>query len=107
MSTGIVLALAAMVLALIIAGLFRLLRVLDSAELSLRRLAAEIRATRKDVGAAGELAGAVERDAARGQAALGRLEDLKRGRPRPSPPQRRDGPPQRRTTPGSRSGRPH
>ena len=81
MSTGIVLTLVATGLALIIVGLFRLLRVLDSADLTLRRRAAEVRATRKDVGAAGKLAGAVGRDAARGQAALGRLEDLKRGRP--------------------------
>ena len=83
MSSGVVLTLVAVALALVILGLFRLLRVLDSAELSLRRLAAGIRATRKDLGAAGELAADVERDAARGQAALGRLEDLKRGRPRP------------------------
>ena len=80
MSGGVVLAMVALALALVIAGLFRLLGVLDSAELTLRRLVAEIRGTRKDVGAAGELAAAVEHDAAQGQAALDQLEDLKRGR---------------------------
>jgi len=80
MSTGVVLTAVALALALVIAGLFRLLGVLDSAELTLRRLVADIRATRKDVDTAGELAAAVERDAAHGQAALDRLEDLKRGR---------------------------
>jgi hypothetical protein len=86
-STGAVLTLVALALALalVIAGLFRLLGVLDSAELTLRRLVAEIRATRKDVGAAGELAAAVERDAAQGQAALDQLEGLKRGRRRAEP----------------------
>ena len=83
MSGGVVLALVALALALVILGLFRLLGVLDSAELTLRRLVAELRATRKDVRAAGELAGTVERDAASGQAALDRLEDLKRGRRHP------------------------
>jgi hypothetical protein len=85
MSSGVVLTLVALALALMIAGLFRLLGVLDSAELSLRRLVAEVRATRKEVGAAGELAAAVERDAAQGQAALGQLEDLKRRRRPPDP----------------------
>jgi len=80
MSTGVVLTAVALALALVIAGLFRLLGVLDSAELTLRRLVADIRATRKDVDTAGQLAAAVERDAAHGQAALDRLEDLKRGR---------------------------
>ena len=83
MSSGVVLTVVAVVLALVIAALFRLLGILDSAELTLRRLVAEIRATRKDVGAAGELAAAVERDAAQGQTALGQLEDLKRGRRKP------------------------
>jgi hypothetical protein len=83
MSTGAVLGVLALVLALVIAGLFRLVAVLDSAELTLRRLAAAIRATRRTVGAAGELAAAVERDATQGQAALDRLDDLKRGRPQP------------------------
>ena len=86
MSTGLVLTLVAVALALVIAGLFRLLGILDSAELTLRRRVAEIRATRKDVAAASELAAAVERDSAHGQAALGRLEDIKRGRrPEPDP----------------------
>jgi hypothetical protein len=85
MSSGAVLTVVALALALVIAGLFRLLGVLDSAELTLRRLVAEIRATRKDVGAASELAAAVERDAAQGQAALDQLEDLKRGRRQPEP----------------------
>ena len=80
MSSAAVLAVAAVALALVIAGLFRLVGVLDSAELSLRRLVAEARATRKTVGAAGELAAAVEVDAGRGQAGLRRLEELKRGR---------------------------
>ena len=82
MISAAVLSVVAMALAIVIVGLFRLLRVLDSTELTLRRRAAEVRATRKDVGAAGKLAGTVGRDAVRGQAALGRLEDLKRGRPR-------------------------
>jgi hypothetical protein len=84
-SSGTVLTVVALTLALVIAGLFRLAKALDSAELTLRRLVAEIRATRKDVGAAGELAAAVERDAAQGQAALDQLEDLKRGRRQPEP----------------------
>lgn len=83
MNSGAVLTMVAVALALVILGLFRLLRALDSAELTLRRLAAGIRATRKDLRAAGELAASLERDAARGHAALGRLEDLKRERPRP------------------------
>ena len=83
MSSGAVLTMVAVGLAIVILGLFRLLRALDSAELTLRRLAAGVRATRKDVSAAGELASAVERDATQGQAALDRLEDLKRGRPPP------------------------
>lgn len=83
MSTGTVLVVVALALALVIAGVFRLVGVLDSAELTLRRLVAEIRASRKAVGAAGDLASAVERDATRGQAALDRLEDLKRGRRQP------------------------
>ena len=83
MSTGAVLVVVALALALVIAGLFRLVGILDSAELTLRRLVAEIRASRKAVGAAGEFASAVERDAARGQAALEGLEELKRGRRQP------------------------
>lgn len=83
MSSGAVLTVVAIALALVVLGLFRLLRALDSAELTLRRLAAGIRATRKDVSAASVLAASVERDARRGQAGLDRLEDLKRGRPRP------------------------
>jgi hypothetical protein len=82
-SSGAVLTMVAVALALVIVGLFRLLRALDSAELTLRRLAAGIRATRKDLGVASELAASVERDAVRGQAALDRLEDLKRGRRQP------------------------
>ena len=83
MSRAGVLTMVAVALALVILGLFRLLRALDSAELTLSRLAAGVRATRKDLRTAGELASAVERDAARGQAALDRLEDLKRGRRQP------------------------
>jgi len=81
MTTGAVLGLVALVLALIIAGLFRLVAVLDSAELTLRRLVAGVRAARRAVAAAGELAAAVERDATVGQAALDRLDELKRARP--------------------------
>ena len=81
MSTGVVLTVVAVVLALVVAGLFRLVAVLDSAELRLRRLVAEVRGARKALRTAGELAVAVEHDAAQGRAALGRLEDLKRGRP--------------------------
>ncbi len=80
MSSGAVLTMVAVALALVILGLLRLLRALDSAELTLRRLAAGIRATRKDLRVAGELAASVERDAVRGQAGLDRLDDLKRGR---------------------------
>jgi hypothetical protein len=82
-SRGAVLTMVAVALALAILGLFRLRRALDSAELTLRRLAAGIRATRKDLRAAGELATCVERDAVRGQAGLNRLDDLKRGRRQP------------------------
>lgn len=83
MSSGAVLTLVALALALVILGLFRLLRALDSAELTLRRLAAGTRAARKDLRTATELAASVERDAVRGHAALDRLEDLKRGRRQP------------------------
>ena len=83
MSSGTVLTLVAVALALVVVGLFRLLRALDAAELTLRRLAAGTRAARKDVRVATELAASVERDAVRGQAALDRLEDLKRGRAGP------------------------
>ena len=83
MSSAAVLTVVALTLALVILGLFHLLRVLDSAELTLRRLAAGIRAARKEVVAAGELATAVERDAARGQAALDRLEEIKQRRRQP------------------------
>ena len=78
MRAGAVLTVVALILALIIAGLFRLVAVLDSAELTLRRLVGEVRATGKAVKAAGDLAAAVERDAASGRAALDRLEALKR-----------------------------
>jgi len=81
MSTGAVLAVVALALALVIAGLFRLVAVLDSAELRLRRLVAELRAARKELNVAGDLAAAVERDATEGRAALDRLESLKRARP--------------------------
>jgi hypothetical protein len=82
-SNAAVLTVVAVVLAIVIALLFRLVAVLDSAELTLRRLAAGVRAARKDVAAAGELAASVERDAARGRAALGRVEQLKQGQRRP------------------------
>jgi len=78
---GAVLTVVALILALIIAGLFRLVSVLDSAEMTLRRLVGEVRATGKAVKAAGDLAAAVERDAASGRAALDRLEALKRPDP--------------------------
>ena len=83
MNSAAVLTMVAAGLALVILGLFRLHRALDSAELTLRRLAAGIRTTRKDLRVASELAASVERDAARGQAALDRLEELKRGGPQP------------------------
>jgi len=82
MSSGAALTVVAVVLAVMIAGLFRLRAVLDGAELSLRRLAADVRAARKAVGAAGDLAAALERDACAGRAAFDRLEALKR----PAPP---------------------
>ena len=83
MSSGAVLTMVAVALALVILGLLRLLRALDSAELTLRRLAAGVRTTHKDLRVASELAAAVERDAVRGQAGLDRLDDLKRGRRQP------------------------
>jgi len=73
-----VLTVVAVVLAIAIGGLFRLRGLLDTAELTLRRLAADVRATRKDMATAGELAAAVERDAGRSQAALDRLRQLRR-----------------------------
>lgn len=79
MSSGAVLTVVAVVLAIVIALLFRLVSVLDKAELSMRRLAADVRATRKAMVEAGDLAAAVERDTGRSQEALGRLEQLKRG----------------------------
>ena len=92
MSTGLALTIVALTLALVIAGLFRVVGVLDSAELRLRRLVAELRATRKELNTAGELAAAVERDASEGRAVLDQLEALKRGRP--------GGRARRRMTPG-------
>ena len=91
MRPGALLTLVAVALAVVIAGLFRLVAVLDSAELALRRLAAELREARKAVAAAGELAVTVERDAARGQAALDRLAELKGPAP-PGPDDRGAGP---------------
>lgn len=79
MTTGVALTLLAVALALLIGGLFRLVAVLDSAELGLRQLVAELRAARKTVAAAGALVAAVERDVTGGQAGLGRLDELKRG----------------------------
>jgi hypothetical protein len=81
MSDGIVLTVVALVLALVIARLFRLVGVLDSTELALRRLAGDVRAARKTMATAGELAASVERDATSGQAALDRLGELKRRHP--------------------------
>ena len=78
MSSAAVLTVVAVILAVLIAGLFRLVAVLDSAELALRRLAGEVRAARRAVDTAGALAAAVERDAAEGRAGLDRLEALKR-----------------------------
>ena len=105
MTTGAVLGLVALVLALIIAGLFRLVAVLDSAELALRRLAAELREARKAVVAAGELAATVERDAARGQVAFDRLAELKRPAPAPGPGDRGAGPVSLPRRPGRPSNR--
>lgn len=84
MTSGAVLAVVALLLAVIIAGLFRLVAVLDSAELTLRRLVGGVRGARRAVEDAAELAAAVERDAAGGQEALDRLGQLKRSRPAPS-----------------------
>jgi hypothetical protein len=78
MSTGAVLSVVAIVLGVVIALLFRLVSVLDSAELSMRRLAADVRATRKAMLEAGDLAAAVERDAGLSQEALERLAALRR-----------------------------
>jgi hypothetical protein len=77
-SSGAVLTVVAVVLAVVIALLFRLVSVLDSAELSMRRLAADVRATRKAMVEAGDLAAAVERDAGLSQEALERLAALRR-----------------------------
>jgi hypothetical protein len=81
MTSSALLAGVAVVLAVIIAGLFRLVALLDSAELALRRLVAELGAARKAVAAAGDLAAALERDATLGQAAFDRLQALKRSAP--------------------------
>lgn len=78
MSSGAVLTVVAVVLAIVIALLFRLVSVLDSAELAMRRLAADVRATRKAMVEAGDLAAVVERDAGLSQEALERLAALKR-----------------------------
>ena len=83
MSSGAVLTVVAVALAIVIALLFRLVTVLNSAELGLRRLAADVRTTRKSVVEAGNLAAEVERDAGRSQEALDRLAQLRRGRPQP------------------------
>lgn len=80
MSDGAVLTLVAVVLALVVVGLFRLLAVLDSMDLALRRLVAGVWSARRAVEEAGKLAAAVGRDASRGQADLDRLEALKRPR---------------------------
>jgi hypothetical protein len=77
-TSGAVLTAVAVVLAVLIALLLRIVAVLDSAELALRRLAGDLRAARKGVATAGELAAAVERDAERGRAAFDRLATLKR-----------------------------
>lgn len=82
MSSGVVLTVVALLLAVVIGLLFRLVGVLDSAELSLRRLAADVRAARKTMAEANTLAAAVERDAGRSHDALDRLEQLKRPHPK-------------------------
>ena len=84
MSSGAVLALVALTLALVVAGLFRLLAALDSAELRLRRTVAGVRDARRAVETAAELAAVVARDATSGQAALDHLEELKRSRRGPA-----------------------
>jgi hypothetical protein len=83
-SDGAVLGLVAFTLAVIIAGVFRLVAVLDSAELALRRLVAGVWSARRAVDTAAELAAAVERDAARSQAELERLHRVQRARPAPN-----------------------
>jgi hypothetical protein len=83
-TNGAVLGVVALLLAVMIAGLFRLVAVLDSAEMTLRQLVAGVRGARRAVEGATELAAAVERDAAGGQEALDRLGQLKRSRPAPS-----------------------
>lgn len=86
MSDGAILGLVAVTLAIIVAALFRLVAVLDSAELTLRRLVAGVWSARRTVQSAAELAAVVERDAARGRTELERLQSLKR------PRSARDGP---------------
>lgn len=83
MSDGTLLTLVAVTLAILVAGLFRLVTVLDSAELTLRRLVAGVWAARRALGSAGDLAAAVARDAAEGEAALTRLQNVTQGRHRP------------------------
>lgn len=80
MSDGALLTVVALVLVVVIVGLFRLVAVLDAAELSLRKLVAGVWAARRAVETAAELAAAVERDAAGGQEAFDRLDELKRRR---------------------------
>jgi hypothetical protein len=80
-SDGTVLAVVALTLVVIAAGLVRIVAVLDSAELALRRLVAGMWSARRAIEAATELAADVERDAGRGQAELERLQTLQRPRP--------------------------
>jgi hypothetical protein len=82
-SEGALLGLVGLALAILIAGLFLVVAVLDSAELALRRLVAGVWSARRAVGAAADLAAAVERDADRGRAELDRLRTLRHPRSGP------------------------
>lgn len=81
MSDGTVLAVVALTLVAIAAGLFRVVALLDSAEMALRRLVAGVWSARRAIETAGELADDVERNARLGRAELERLHALRRPRP--------------------------
>lgn len=70
--------LAAVVLALLVAGLARLVAVLDEIELALRRLVTGVRSVRRAVAGATDLATEVGQNVTGGVEALSSLERLKR-----------------------------
>lgn len=74
------LVLVTVALVILVAGLYRLVSVLDQVELALRAMVTSIRALRRALRQAAALAQEVGRDASAGEAALGALEDLKEPR---------------------------